>query len=58
MLSSGTKIIFWDLREPFIENLYKHNVPQARLEVLIDAFDVVSYPFVGNSGTVRRLRRN
>ncbi|THU43751.1 hypothetical protein C4D60_Mb02t00030 [Musa balbisiana] len=38
---SGTKIIFWDLREPFIENLYKHNVPQARLEVLIDAFDVV-----------------
>ncbi|XP_008791229.2 protein unc-13 homolog [Phoenix dactylifera] len=38
---AGTKIIFWDLREPFIENLYKHTVSQSRLDALIDALDVV-----------------
>ncbi|WOL02939.1 hypothetical protein Cni_G11658 [Canna indica] len=38
---SGTKIIFWDMREPFIDNLYRHNVSQSRLEVLIDSFDLV-----------------
>ncbi|XP_020276759.1 LOW QUALITY PROTEIN: uncharacterized protein LOC109851055 [Asparagus officinalis] len=38
---TGTKVIFWDLREPFIDNLYKHSVSQARLESLIEALDVV-----------------
>ncbi|XP_010923473.1 protein unc-13 homolog isoform X2 [Elaeis guineensis] len=38
---AGTKIIFWDLREPFIENLYKHSVSQSRLDALIEALDVV-----------------
>ncbi|KAG6537222.1 hypothetical protein ZIOFF_002308 [Zingiber officinale] len=38
---SGTKVIFWDLREPYIINLYKNSVSQARLEALIDAFDSV-----------------
>ncbi|XP_074565465.1 protein unc-13 homolog [Curcuma longa] len=38
---SGTKVIFWDLREPYISNLYKNSVSQARLEALIDAFDSV-----------------
>ncbi|XP_059652029.1 protein unc-13 homolog isoform X2 [Cornus florida] len=38
---TGTKIIFWDLREPFIENLYKPNVSQSRLEALIEPLDVV-----------------
>jgi len=36
------KIVFWDLREPFIDNLYKHSVSQSRLESLIEALDVVS----------------
>lgn len=38
---TGTKIIFCDLREPFIENLYKPNVSQSRLEGLIEALDTV-----------------
>lgn len=38
----GTKIIFWDLREPFIDNLYKHSVSQARLETITDSLDLVS----------------
>lgn len=38
---TGTKVIFWDLREPFIDNLYKHSVSQTRLESLIEALDVV-----------------
>uniref|UniRef100_A0A2P2LJT9 Uncharacterized protein MANES_04G156900 n=2 Tax=Rhizophora mucronata TaxID=61149 RepID=A0A2P2LJT9_RHIMU len=36
---TGTKIIFWDLREPFIENLYKPMVSQSRLEALIEPLD-------------------
>lgn len=36
---TGTKIIFYDLREPFIENLYKPSVSQSRLEALIEALD-------------------
>ncbi|XVF82440.1 hypothetical protein PTKIN_Ptkin16aG0048200 [Pterospermum kingtungense] len=35
----GTKIIFWDLREPFIENLYKPSVSQSRLEAVIEPLD-------------------
>lgn len=38
---AGTKIIFWDLRAPFIENLYKPSVSQSRLDVLIDSVDGV-----------------
>ncbi|XVF24503.1 hypothetical protein REPUB_Repub13aG0133800 [Reevesia pubescens] len=37
---TGTKIIFWDLREPFIENLYKPCVSQSRLEAVIEPLDV------------------
>ncbi|TYJ36384.1 hypothetical protein E1A91_A05G304000v1 [Gossypium mustelinum] len=37
---TGTKIIFWDLREPFIENLYKPSVSQSRLETVIEPLDV------------------
>ncbi|KAG2313752.1 hypothetical protein Bca52824_025309 [Brassica carinata] len=36
---TGTKIIFCDLREPFIENLYKPSVSQSRLEALIEGLD-------------------
>ncbi|WCJ39153.1 hypothetical protein M5689_020165 [Euphorbia peplus] len=36
---TGTKIVFCDLRDPFIENLYKPTVSQSRLEVLIDPLD-------------------
>ncbi|XP_068662392.1 protein unc-13 homolog isoform X2 [Aristolochia californica] len=36
----GTKIIFWDLREQFIDNLYKPSVSQSRLEMLVDALDM------------------
>ncbi|KAH9752306.1 protein unc-13-like [Citrus sinensis] len=37
---TGTKIIFWDLREPFIDNLYKPSVSKSRLESLIEPLDV------------------
>ncbi|XWS65459.1 hypothetical protein CRYUN_Cryun05aG0114500 [Craigia yunnanensis] len=37
---TGTKIIFWDLREPFFENLYKPSVSQSRLEAVIEPLDV------------------
>ncbi|OMO87254.1 hypothetical protein COLO4_20721 [Corchorus olitorius] len=37
---TGTKIIFWDLREPFIENLYKPSVSQSRLEAVIEPLDL------------------
>ncbi|XP_022765715.1 uncharacterized protein LOC111310483 isoform X2 [Durio zibethinus] len=37
---AGTKIIFWDLREPFVENLYKPSVSQSRLEAVIEPLDV------------------
>ncbi|KAK4476660.1 hypothetical protein RD792_015820 [Penstemon davidsonii] len=38
---TGTKTIFWDLREPFIDGLYRPNVAQSRLETLIDPLDMV-----------------
>nr|XP_043620813.1 protein unc-13 homolog [Erigeron canadensis] len=37
---TGFKIIFWDLREPFIENLYRPSVSESRLETLIEPLDV------------------
>jgi hypothetical protein len=38
----GTKIIFWDLREPFIDNLYKNSMSQARLGTITESLDLVS----------------
>ncbi|XP_020583342.1 uncharacterized protein LOC110026657 [Phalaenopsis equestris] len=38
---TGTKIIFWDLREPFISNLYRPSVTESRLELLMESFDLV-----------------
>ncbi|KAK6928926.1 hypothetical protein RJ641_005131 [Dillenia turbinata] len=37
---TGTKIVFWDLREPFIDNLYKPSISHARLEALIEPLDL------------------
>ncbi|XP_022742010.1 uncharacterized protein LOC111293550 isoform X2 [Durio zibethinus] len=37
---TGTKIVFWDLREPFIENLYKPSVSQSRLEAVVEPLDM------------------
>ncbi|CAK9316420.1 unnamed protein product [Citrullus colocynthis] len=36
---TGTKIVFWDLREPFIDGLYKPSVFHSRLEALIEPLD-------------------
>ncbi|XP_010271764.1 PREDICTED: uncharacterized protein LOC104607768 [Nelumbo nucifera] len=38
---TGTKIIFWDLREKFIDNLYRNGVSQSRLDSLIEPLDMV-----------------
>ncbi|XP_020088273.1 uncharacterized protein LOC109710203 [Ananas comosus] len=38
---TGIKVVFWDLREPFIDNLYKHSVSHARLDTITEALDVV-----------------
>ncbi|KAJ0047259.1 hypothetical protein Pint_05208 [Pistacia integerrima] len=37
---TGTKIIFWDLREPFIDHLYKPSVSRSRLEAIIEPLDM------------------
>uniref|UniRef100_A0A7N0ZYM5 Protein unc-13 homolog n=1 Tax=Kalanchoe fedtschenkoi TaxID=63787 RepID=A0A7N0ZYM5_KALFE len=37
---AGIKIIFWDLREPFIDNLYKPTVALSRLESIIEPLDM------------------
>ncbi|XP_061997215.1 protein unc-13 homolog [Rosa rugosa] len=37
---TGTKIIFWDLREPFINNLYKPSVSLSRFEAVIEPLDM------------------
>lgn len=38
---AGTKIIFWDLREHFISNLYRPSVSESRLELLMESLDLV-----------------
>ncbi|KAI0531427.1 hypothetical protein KFK09_000982 [Dendrobium nobile] len=38
---TGMKIIFWDLREHFISNLYRPSVSESRLELLMESFDLV-----------------
>lgn len=43
LLVAGTKIIFWDLREPFIENLYKSSVSVSRFEAVIEPLDTVRF---------------
>lgn len=43
---AGTKIIFWDLREPFINNLYKPSVSLSRFEAVYEPLDTVRFiPF-------------
>ncbi|XP_039795958.1 protein unc-13 homolog isoform X2 [Panicum virgatum] len=37
---TGMKVIFWDLQQPFIDNLYRNNVPQARLETITEVLDL------------------
>jgi hypothetical protein len=37
----GLKVIFWDLQQPFIDNLYKNSVPQARLDTIVEVLDLV-----------------
>ncbi|KAG0517849.1 hypothetical protein BDA96_09G124700 [Sorghum bicolor] len=38
---TGTKVIFWDLQQPFIENLYRNGVAQARLDTITEVLDLV-----------------
>ena len=40
---AGTKIIFCDLRVPFIDNLYKPSVSGSRVDVLIEPLDMVIF---------------
>ncbi|KAL5570574.1 hypothetical protein UlMin_027149 [Ulmus minor] len=37
---TGTKIVFWDLRVPFIDGLYKPSVSLSRLEAVIEPLDM------------------
>lgn len=48
LLVAGTKIIFWDLREPFIDNLYKPSVSVSRFEAVIEPLDTVRFVPLGN----------
>ncbi|AQK85045.1 hypothetical protein ZEAMMB73_Zm00001d037867 [Zea mays] len=38
---TGTKVIFWDLQQPFVENLYRNGVAQARLDTITEVLDLV-----------------
>lgn len=38
---TGTKLIFWDMREIFIDGLYKVSVSQARMQLVVDGLDPV-----------------
>uniref|UniRef100_A0A0D9XFQ5 MHD1 domain-containing protein n=1 Tax=Leersia perrieri TaxID=77586 RepID=A0A0D9XFQ5_9ORYZ len=38
---TGLKVIFWDLQQPFIDNLYKNNVSQARLDAIMEVLDTL-----------------
>ncbi|CAN6167674.1 unnamed protein product [Urochloa humidicola] len=38
---TGMKVIFWDLQQPFIDNLYRNGVNQARLETITEVLDLV-----------------
>ncbi|KAG0604223.1 hypothetical protein M758_10G154400 [Ceratodon purpureus] len=39
---TGTKLIFWDMRDTFIDGLYKVSVSQARMQIVVDGLDPVS----------------
>lgn len=39
---TGTKIVFIDLGESFVDNIYRPSVSQSRLEALVDPLDTVS----------------
>ncbi|KAK9787273.1 hypothetical protein WJX73_008331 [Symbiochloris irregularis] len=36
---SCTKVVFWDLREPVLESLYRHDVRSARMTPVLEALD-------------------
>lgn len=38
---TGVKVVFWDLREPFLEGLYKGNVAAARMDQVVGLLDPV-----------------
>lgn len=38
---TGIKIIFWDMRESFIDGLYKNSVSQARMDMVLQGLDSV-----------------
>lgn len=38
---TGVKVVFWDLREPFLEGLYKGGVPAARMDQVVGLLDPV-----------------
>ncbi|KAL5205382.1 hypothetical protein ABZP36_033591 [Zizania latifolia] len=38
---TGIKVIFWDLQQPFIDNLYKNSVSQAGLDTIMELLDLV-----------------
>lgn len=37
----GMKVVFWDLREPFIDGLYKGGVAEARIDQVVGSLDLV-----------------
>ncbi|KAF3788518.1 hypothetical protein EJ110_NYTH20047 [Nymphaea thermarum] len=37
----GAKVVFWDLKEPFLFNLYRGNVDNARMESALERLDTV-----------------
>lgn len=47
--STGTKIVFWDLREVLIDGLYKGSVSQSRMEKVISVLDPVRQLFTSSS---------
>ncbi|XP_024542200.1 uncharacterized protein LOC9647607 [Selaginella moellendorffii] len=38
---TGTKLIFWDMRDPFIDGLYKGGVTEARMEQVVNNLDPI-----------------
>lgn len=38
---TGVKVIFWDLREPFLDGLYKGGVSEARMDRVVSSLDSV-----------------
>ncbi|OEL22041.1 hypothetical protein BAE44_0016941, partial [Dichanthelium oligosanthes] len=38
---TGTKVIFWDLQQPFIDNLYRNNIQNTRVDTIMEVLDMV-----------------